>query len=294
MKKILLAITLLFSSLVISAPKDSINLGDYVTDFTGTTDQTTQVQLAEAEAFRLKLPLFHPGGTILTGHILFRVALFANPGYRSGMATFKSTVDDGTPSYETTSLSIDNIWFRGSHPTNTNPNNSTGLVAGNGPYPLATSTSVGSLIKGHISNVTITNFAVGFKGFGWINRVDNLFVNFCTLGALFDTFNASVVDYSGESNRQDFILFHSVSVHFTRLMIEGAVGDTPSLIDNSIGIQIDGLYAEQIKRTVPWITINRSKFIDFTAGYYYGCGVGCEPIQQINSSNVIISAFKAS
>jgi hypothetical protein len=277
MNKIILILTLVFS---VSA-NANVNLGDYVTDFTGKTDQTTAVQAAEAEAFRLKEPLFHPGGTILSGYVLFRVPLFAEDGYKITKAVFKSTVNDGTAAFETTALAISNINFLGTLSTVTGPKNAIGLVAGRGYYPEWV-VGPGSVSRGYLNNVQISGFAIGFKGFGWINEISGLLVNYCTLGAIFDTYNGGLIDFTGEQNKQDFILFHTNGVHFTRLLLEGDVGTIPSVIDGSIAVQIDGLYTEQKNRTVPWIKLGDKygvKTITMT-GIVEGCGVGCDPIQQ--------------
>jgi len=279
MNKIILMLTLAFS---VSA-NANVNLGDYVTDFTGKTDQTTAVQAAEAEAFRLKQPLYHPGGTVLSGYVLFRVPLFGDDGYQGIKATFKSTVNDGTAAFETTAMAISNIKFYGDVSTATGPKNSIGLVAGRGYYPeLVKSTPIGSLSRGYLDNVQISGFATGFKGFGWINEISGLLINYCNLGAVFDTYNGALIDFVGEQNKQDFILFRGRGVHFTRLLIEGTVGTTPSIIDGSLGVQIDGLYTEQKGRTVPWIKLgdmNYARSITIN-GAMDDCGVGCEPLQQ--------------
>jgi hypothetical protein len=278
MNKIILILTLVFS---VSA-NASVNLGDYVTDFSGKTDQTTAVQAAEAEAFRLKQPLFHPGGTILSGYVLFRVPLIGEDGYRGTKATFKSTVNDGSAAFETTSMAISNISFLGDISTSTGPKNSIGLVAGRGYYPEWVLTSTGSLSRGYLNNVQISGFATGFKGFGWINQISGLLITYCNLGALFDTYNGALIDFVGEQNKQDFILFHSNGVHFTRLLIEGTVGTTPSIIDGSSGVQIDGLYTEQHGRTAPWIKLGDVYYANAITlnGIMERCGVGCEPLQQ--------------
>jgi len=278
MNKIILMLTLMLS---VSA-NANVNLGDYVTDFTGKTDQTTAVQAAEAEAYRLKQPLYHPGGTVLSGYVLFRVPLAGEDGYLGSIATFKSTVNDGTAAFETTSMAISNIRFLGDISTVTGPKNSIGLVAGRGYYPELVSTATGSLSRGYLNNVRISGFATGFKGFGWINRISGLLINYCTLGALFDTYNGALIDFVGEQNKQDFILFHSSGVHFTRLLIEGSVGTTPSIIDGGSSVQIDGLYTEQKDRTVPWIKLGDMYFVRTVTinGIMQSCGVGCEPLQQ--------------
>lgn len=276
----------LSASYAVSAPLDKINLGGYVTDFTGKTDQTTAVLAAEAEAFRLNLPLFHPGGTILSGYVNFRVPLFGNPGYRNVRPIFKTTVNDGSAAFETTSMSIDNIQFLGSTSSSAGPKNAIGLVAGQGYYPSINTTAVGSLSRGHLTNVTISGFTTGFKGFGWINKIDGMLINYCTLGALFDTYNGALIDLTGEQNHQDFILYHSNGVHFTRLLLEGTVGDTPSIIDASTSVQIDGLYLEQHERFVPWIQLgNTYTARDVTAnGIVERCGLNCNPINPVKST----------
>lgn len=260
----------------------NVNLGDYVTDFTGKTDQTTAVQAAEAEAFRLKQPLFHPGGTILSGYVLFRVPLAGEDGYLGSKATFKSTVNDGSTAFETTSMAISNIRFLGDAAASTGPKNSIGLVAGRGYYPEWVTTATGSLSRGYLHNVQISGFATGFKGFGWINEISGLLINYCNLGAVFDTYNGALIDFVGEQNKQDFILFHSNGVHFTRLLIEGTAGTTPSIIDGSTAVQIDGLYTEQNGRTVPWIKLGDMYYVRTITinGIMVPCGVGCEPLQQ--------------
>lgn len=281
MKKILIALLLFFSSYVSAA----INLADYVTDFTGKTDQTTAVQAAEAEAFRLKQPLYHPGGTVLSGYILFRVPLYGDPGYGALKATFKSTVNDGSTAFETTSMAISNIKFLGDS-SSAGPKNAVGLVAGRGYYPQWVVTSIGSLSRGMLENVNISGFTTGFKGFGWINKIENMLVTYCTLGAIFDTYNGALIDYTGEYNKQDFILFHSNGVHFTRLLLEGTVGDKPSIIDGSASVQIDGLYTEQAGRTIPWIQIGDNYYTRSTSieGIVNKCGVGCSPISEFKST----------
>jgi hypothetical protein len=291
MNKLLVIILLTFS--LSANALDKIDLADYVTDFTGKTDQTTNIQTAEAEAYRLKLPLFHPGGIILSGYILFREPVFANPGYWTGLATFKSNVTSGI-AYETTSLNISNLRFLGNPSTTTGPVNAIGLVAGHIYYPSRVVTSAGSLSRGYISNVMITGFSTGFQGYGWINKIDALLINYCTLGAIFDSYNGAVIDFTGEQNKQDFILFHSAGTTFTRLVLEGSVGNKPSIIDLSQGIQIDSMYLEQRGRTAPWLQLGdtyTNNTINISAGNVERCGVGCTSIVNKSTTNFTGSFF---
>lgn len=256
---------------------ENVNLADYVHDFTGKIDETQAVQTAEAEAFALKLPLFHPGGTVLTGYIKFRIPVIGIPAFRQTKSVFKSNVQDGSAAYETTVLAIENIQFLGN---NSNPNNAIGLKAGQEfSY---------SVSRSYMSNVTIRGFNVGYASYGWINRLEGVLINYCNTGAIFDTANSTLVDIVLEQNKQDFIIYHSAGLHFTRLLAEGNVGNKPSTINRSSAIQIDSLYLEQRGRSVPWIQIGSEvlpkinmtvSHLNILTGTVMDCGAFCTPIE---------------
>lgn len=107
-------------------------------------------------------------------------------------------------------------------------------------------------------DVKITRCEVGLEWQGWINKISDVLITWCDIGAKLMHQNASEIDIKYEENGQDFTLSYSAGLYIPILLVEGSAAThaKASTVDNVHGLTIGTLYTEMGNprtSTEPWI-----------------------------------------
>jgi len=276
---------------------DKISLSLYVTDFTGATDQTSNFVAAEAAAYLAGKSLFHPGGIVKITKATVRVPLVGSQtntfGTLSNTPKILCTATDGTYG----------LWFPLADGTLYMENINCISNTAQGTYQNLTGIKIGSYgsspvtsyanRRGFVSNVKVKGFSTGYELQGWLNRYDNLWATYCSIGAKIEEAHGSSIDFIGEYNQKDIQCINSFGLLFPRLEMEGEAGTTASTFDGCLGLIINCIYAEQSARTIPWLIVGGTTLCqDFRIlGGNFGSAAGTQFIKLDNVIGHTINCF---
>ncbi len=200
--------------------------------------------------------LYIPAGTFLMSATLVVSGFMTVVGEGRGVSWLKPTITSGIPCVQIASGAN---WWELNGFSIASSTNSANFITGTAAQNVIGVQTNGACPRFRIADMHIYGCATGLDLHGWVGTIDNVLIDYCTLGLTGNELNGVTANIQFEACRKYFTIINSSGLHLNNLMGEGDVASTTtSTIDACNGVFISAAYFEAVgtyPRTQPYLTI---------------------------------------